>query len=1139
MSEEPHETENSHDADVVQPSFAEIARRVPSKAFAPPIAGVPELPLRDLEPIVLERLVAQLVYRHDHRGVQFYGRSGQKQYGLDVVEARPDGGYTLYQVKRYQEITPDQLRDAVEAYAGEPRPAGHGLAPRRFGADRFVVVTSAQLDADTANVDALAALRAEYTGDLDIDAWGSEALSRQLRDLGRVVHAVFGEAWAKEFCAFEMSPAEAAHPEPLGLIEQPATVLGLDTMLAEATTAEPEHAAVLYQTVAAGLDQNGFPGHASVIRRREAESALLAGDGNRALEALWPGAIRSVERGEHLPGRETLKKIAKAGGYAEARVGLLLHASEWSESGTDLEQALPWLDRLAEVKDPELPLLACLTLERALADGLFEFDPPRSVVAEADSSTPDLLSRLINASRVAVAVTVTPVMRARLGCALADAALRASSPTADVDAQFRPLLTAAASGRYHKAAGLVAARAARASALHGDPSTAEELWRRAVLVASEAGFYGDARGSLRSMMLLDAENGTIMWRDLPQVVEAMPNRDRLIDRGGDAMLYALAQAHAGKLPDAFGHARHGLLVARTNGDLDAELTAVDLFGDVLDSGEHPAEAVECWVSAGKGKKAAKGAGRMNAFVDVRPWLALPWRRRSDAAAQVLGRQADLVPDADTPAVVDALLDACQGLWGSPWMTPHPELRALNALGDFAGSLSRAAVDRLLTVCEPAVAGPTNAGPDVARVLFLVYWSQPEHRALLAPAIIQMLGQDKPPHNAWSLARRITGTHEPLLATVQTLVEAGRVPALLTLSKWGHADKHVQQAARRACSALLHRPVAGSPNQGSITGQDSETVQLLLALLGAPAPIDFAPETFRKSMAWNPGVVLMSLVTVVEEPSAPGGEAPSGKLEVQESGGHETDVTADGIAQLCAGPPAALAEAVAEHLLKTAEDRTGLASVRVQPVNALSALIGHLEQATAVGMVTRLLDIHHDPGLTAHDKADIANNVPLSRFRIGGHGADLAPAALLAASRAVNRAADDSTVGDALRAHASDVVGAAIPLLQSARYASWAAEAVRSIASADVGQENAALLLATHEKVAVRQIGALALPGGNGLLRVLATDDSAAVRRAVASRATELDDATLDALRADPNRSVRTALTAALAHQSERTTPESH
>lgn len=1136
MSEEPHQTEDSHDTDVVQPSFAEIRRRVPSNAFAPPIAGVPELPLRDLEPIVLERLVAELVYRHDHRGVQFYGRSGQKQYGLDVVEARPDGGYTLYQVKRYQELTPNQLRDAVEAYAGEPRPAGHGLAPRKFGADRFVVVTSAQLDADTANVDALAALRAEYTGDLDIDAWGSEALSRQLRDLGWVVHAVFGEAWAKEFCAFEMSPAEAAHPKPLGLIEQPATVLGLDTILAEAETAEPAHAAVLYQTVAAGLDQNGFPGHASVIRRREAESALLAGDGNRALEALWPGAIRSVERGERLPGRETLEKIAKAGGYAEARVGLLLHAGEWGEGGTDLEQALPWLDRLAEAKDPEMPLLACLTLERALADGLFEFDPPRSVVIETDSSTPGLLSRLVDVSRAAVGVAVTPVMRARLGCALADAALCASSPTADVDAQFRPLLTAAASGRYYKAAGLVAARAARASALHGDPSTAEELWRRAVLVASEAGFYGDARGSLRSMMLLDAEHGTFTWRDLPQVVEAMPNRNRLIDSGGDAMLYALAQVHAGKLPDAYGHTRHALLVARTNGDLEAELAAVDLFGDVLDSGGHPAEAVECWVTAGKGKKAAKVAVTMNACADVRRWLALPWRRRSDAAAQVLESQADFVSDGDAPAVVDALLDVCQGLWGSPWMTPQPELSALKALGGFAGRLPRAAVGRLLIVCEPAVAGSTNAGPDVADVLFRVYWAQPEHRVLLAPAIIQMLGQKKPPYNVWSLARRTAGPHEPLVATVQTLVEAGREPALMTLAEWGHADKHVQQAARRACSALLRRPVAGSSSQGSMTGQDRETVQLLLALLDTPAPMDFSPETFRESMAWTPGGVLMSVGTVVEEPSSPT-EDHSGVPEVQKSE-LEPDVLADGIAQLCAGPPAALAEAVAEHLLKTAEDRTGLASVRLQPVSALSLLIGRLKTETAAGMAPRLLGLHHEPGLTEYDKADIANNVPLSRFRIGGYGANLAPTALFAAARAVNRAADDTAVRDLVRAHASDVVGAAIPLLQSARYASWAAEAVRSIASANVGQENAALLLATHEKIAVRQIGALALPGGNGLLRVLATDDSAAVRRAVASRATELDDATVEALRADPNRSVRTVLTAALAHQSERTMPES-
>lgn len=1127
MSEDPQPTGHSQENDGQRLAFAELARRVPSADFAPPIRNAPELPLRELEPGVLERLAAELVYRHDHRGVQFYGRSGQKQHGLDIVEARPDGGYTLYQVKRYQELTEAKLREAVQDYAGEPRKAGHALPPRRFGADRFVVVTSAALDAETANVDAVAALRVEYAGDLDIDAWGSEALSRRLRDVPRVVHAVFGEAWAKEFCAFEMSPREAARPEPLGLVEDPAGVLGLDAMLAEAAAAGPERAAVLYRTVADGLAQNGFPGHAAVTRRHEADAALLAGDARRALEALWPAAVQSVERGEP-PFRsrmETLREAAGADGTAAARVGLLLHAEEWKEHGTRLDRAVPWLAELADAQDPELPLLACLTLERALADGLFESDPPRSVVIETDASTAGLLSGLVGAALASADAAADPATRARLACGLADAALRASSSPADAEAQYAPLLTAVAAGRYRNAAGLVAARAARAFALRGDPARAEDLWRRAVLASSEAGLYGDARGALRSMTLLDAETGTLQWRDLPQVVEAMPDRRRLVDGGGDAMLHALAQAHADKLPDALGYARHGLLVAWISGDLPEELDAADLLGDVLDAAGHPAEAVECWVAAGKGKKAARAAAALAAPADVSRWLGLPWRRRSDAAALVLGAQADVVPDADAPAAVEALLDAGQGLWGSPWMSPHPELSALKALGGFAGRLPDAAVDRLLALCEPAVAGSTQVGDDVATVLFRVYWSQPEHRDRLAPALSRMLGQDDPPHNAWDLARQIAGAHEPLLSAVQALAEGGRAAALLTLAKWRHVDLRVQLAARRACSALLRRPVAGSPDQGSVTTQDGRTSQLLLALLDADRPADFPAETFSEARSWNPGGLIMSVGMVVDEQPAPGAEDQP--AQAQEPA-REPDASADGVAQVCAGPPAALAEAVAAHLLDTAEDRTGPALVRVQPVQALVGLISRLEPATAAGMVPRLLGLHRDPGLTEADLFEIRSDVPLSRFRFGGGATDLAPAALLAAAQAVRRTVDGGTADDALRALAAEAVGAAIPLLRSARrHARWAAQAVQAVAAADVGQEGAALLLATHDNDVVRRIGARAVPGASGLLRVLSTDGSAAVRRAVASRATELDGATADALRADPDRSVRTALAAAL------------
>jgi hypothetical protein len=195
------------------------------------------------------------------------------------------------------------------------------------------------------------------------------------------------------------------------------------------------------------------------------------------------------------------------------------------------------------------------------------------------------------------------------------------------------------------------------------------------------------------MTLLDAETGTLRWRDLRQVVEAMPDRRQLLDGGGDAMLYALAQAHAEKLPDALGNARQAQLVALVSGHLLEEVQAIELLGDVLDAGGHPAEAVEYWVAAGNGKKAIRAAAGLTAPADVARWLALPWRRRADATARAIGAQADVVPDSDAVAVVESLLGVSEGLWGSPWMSPHPELSALQALGGFAGRLRRPASER--------------------------------------------------------------------------------------------------------------------------------------------------------------------------------------------------------------------------------------------------------------------------------------------------------------------------------------------------------------------------------------------------------------------------------------------------------------
>lgn len=98
------------------------------------------LPLHQLDPEIFERLVAEYVWRlPDTRRVRLYGRRGQADYGLDAVAVTWSGDVTVYQAKRYQQLTPTQIKAAVHEYAGvrvPPVPREGERLPSQHG-DRF------------------------------------------------------------------------------------------------------------------------------------------------------------------------------------------------------------------------------------------------------------------------------------------------------------------------------------------------------------------------------------------------------------------------------------------------------------------------------------------------------------------------------------------------------------------------------------------------------------------------------------------------------------------------------------------------------------------------------------------------------------------------------------------------------------------------------------------------------------------------------------------------------------------------------------------------------------------------------------------------------------------------------------------
>ena len=172
--ENPQPGSGADPGELIELRYPDLVRARQTSTLPPPLAGVSGLPLGDLDPEVLERLAAELIRRRPNKGAHFYGRRGQKQYGLDILERENPDANSVYQVRRYQALTPDLISSAVTEYA-DPAGEGGGKPSRRFAARRYVLLTSAPFDNDTALQDRLEELQQHYRGDLILEVWGQES----------------------------------------------------------------------------------------------------------------------------------------------------------------------------------------------------------------------------------------------------------------------------------------------------------------------------------------------------------------------------------------------------------------------------------------------------------------------------------------------------------------------------------------------------------------------------------------------------------------------------------------------------------------------------------------------------------------------------------------------------------------------------------------------------------------------------------------------------------------------------------------------------------------------------------------------------------------------------------------------------
>ncbi len=1147
--------------------FVDLARRRKNSPLPPPLPGGRSLslPLGDLDPEVLERVAAELIKRRPNRGAHFYGRRGQEQHGLDIVERETDGTISVYQVRRYQELTPGKIISAVTEYA-DPKPPkkGGNKPPRRFGASRYVLLTSAEFETEKALQDQLEELQAQYAGDLVIEVWGREQLTAELRDCGALVTKVFGPEWARETCGFTPPPPAPADPDPLGLVENPVLVLGLDALESDAKaleTANPLSSAHLYGVLADSLEEANFPVHAAGHRRQQAKFLRAGQDYVGAFTVLWglalahfkAGAASNAGLGDVYRDLDTLR--AHLDELQIAKLDILITAQNWYERGSRLGLAVPALEAIRAANDQDAGSLTCFILEQAIADGWFDYDTTYSIVGY-DGNTPELLSRLRQWAGGLHCNDV--VIRARLACALADASLTADSSPADVDTAFKALIQRAGAGRFQRVGGLVYARAAYAFAMHGDTVRAIDLWRQAIRESSEARLYGDVLACQAALNAAIFEQSVIPFSELSQA-GPLPNTDRLLASTWPAEPDALRAAHAGRLPDALGVARRYQWESRLSGQLSDERDAVELVGDVMLAAGRPDIAIIAWVMAGEAEKAPEQAAHLNSLIAVAQWAESPVRARQAAAARVIGAQARLYGTADAEQVVHTLLSLTAGLWTTPRIAPHPELDAVNALSKFGSNLPASAVDPVLNLLELPVKAGRAIAPETVNLLIQLYWAVPARQGDLAKVIGHQLALADPPPYLREMVSNLPGdAREPATLVVSALADAGHHQALLTLAKWGQSTPAVQLAARRTCAHLLRQQTCEPSTTWSLTSLFRDAVRLLLALSTASTLTDVDPLELRSDAGpvvtggtWATMITAAAKLFSSDSVEVTAGEQQDGEpaTPLLQSGAHpgsddpgqpatEKVATApesgsatepDRAAVVAAGPLDDLTAAVAGHLLATAESPYAPAFVRADALAALHLIIGQLPPELNGRLAGRFLAIAENPALTEHDQAELASQDLLSRGRFDMGARDLPMLALVCAATAASQAAEVHSESESLPAESiRRMIIYAVKLLHStdrktSKYGAITL-ALASKCQPGLGRFSAALLV--HPSDEVRSVAASIGPLDETTQLILAGDPSPGVRIRLASRASELDEDIIAGLAADVHPDVLQALAGA-------------